>query len=182
MLNELFSTRKPLIGMVHLPPLPGSPGWGGDFDDVEAKVASDVDALVAGGVHGILFENYLDVPFKKGDVGALTVSAITKVVLDSTKNVEIPFGINVLRNDWESALSIAGITGASFIRINILYGTYATDSGVIEGSADACLRFRSALERELGKKILIFADVFVKHATPLFECTLEESVHDLVFA
>jgi len=171
---------KPLIGMVHLPPLPGSPGWKGDLEEVERKVASDVQALVEGGVHGILFENYSDVPFKKDNVGPLTVSAMTRVILNSTNNIKVPFGINVLRNDWESALSIAAVTGASFSRINILIGAYATDSGVIEGAADACLRFRSALEREVGKKILIFADVFVKHATPLFERTLEESVRDLV--
>jgi membrane complex biogenesis BtpA family protein len=180
MFKDIFGASKPLIGMVHLPPLPGSPGWEGVLEDVERKVVSDVDALVAGGVHGLLFENYSDVPFKKDNVGPLTVSAMTRLILGCTKNVEVPFGINVLRNDWESALSIAAITGASFVRVNILYGAYATDSGVIEGAADACLRFRSALEREVGKKILIFSDVFVKHATPLFDRTLEESVCDLL--
>ncbi|HNH39334.1 MAG TPA: BtpA/SgcQ family protein, partial [Microthrixaceae bacterium] len=39
----------------------------------------------------------------------------------------LPVGINVLRNDARAALAIAAVTGASFIRVNVLSGVAATD-------------------------------------------------------
>jgi len=131
-------------------------------------------------MNGLLFENYGDAPFTKGKVGELTVSAFTKVVLSCVNGTGLPFGINVLRNDWRSALSIAAVTGASFIRVNVLSGAYATDQGIIEGDAAQCLRLRRELEHEFGRKILIFADVHTKHGSPIVDRGIEEATKDLV--
>jgi membrane complex biogenesis BtpA family protein len=139
-----------------------------------------VQALVAGGAHGILFENYGDAPFIKGKVGVLTVSNMTRIILHCTEKINIPFGVNVLRNDWEAALTIAATTGAAFIRINVLSGVFATDQGIIEGEAYAVLRYRRALGHELGRKILIFADVHTKHGTSLLNQTISNTTKDLV--
>ena len=49
-------------------------------------------------------------------------------------------GINVLRNDAESALAIAAVVSASCIRVNVHTGARVTDQGVIEGEAAATLR------------------------------------------
>ena len=138
--------------MVHIPPLPGSPGWRGDFVRLEEWVKSYVASLVAGGAHGILFENFGDIPFAKAKVGPLTVSAMTRIIQNSVRDLDIQFGVNVLRNDWEAALAIAAVTGATFIRVNILTGAYVTDQGLIEGDAYACMRRRSELVREVGEK------------------------------
>ena len=179
-LSELFKTTKPLIGMVHLLPLPGSPRSRGDISIVEDRAVADVRALVEGGVHGVLFENFGDAPFTKGKVKPLTVSTMTRVVLRCVKDLDLPFGINVLRNDWEAALGIAATTGASFIRVNILSGVYATDSGMIEGEGYACMRERQALTRELGIDIALYADALTKHGRPLTEQTVEDATLDLV--
>jgi membrane complex biogenesis BtpA family protein len=82
-----------------------------------------------------------------------------------TREVRLPFGVNVLRNDALSALAIAAATGASFIRVNVHTGAAVTDQGIIEGDAYATLRKRAAL----APHVLIFADYLVKHATPLGE-------------
>lgn len=165
--------------MVHLPPLPGAPRWTGELTETERRTAEDVKALIEGGVHGILFENFGDVPFTKGKVNPLTISSMTRIILHCIKNVNIPFGINVLRNDWEAALSIAVATGAEFIRINILSGVYTTDQGVIEGEGYACMRERRRIEREVGRKVVILADAHTKHAIPLGDQSLEDAVKDL---
>ncbi len=180
MLSEIFKSSRPLIGMVHLQPLPGAPRFGGNLADVEARAINDVNALIEGGAHGILFENYFDAPFTKIKVGALTVSAMTKVISKCTENLSLPFGVNVLRNDWEAALAVTAATGGSFIRVNILSGIYATDQGIIEGEAYHCLRLRKAIEKDIGRKILILGDVHTKHSNPLLFQTIEDAAKDLI--
>ena len=165
--------------MVHLPPLPGAPGWSDDFSKLEAFALQDTRALVAGGVDGILFENYGDAPFTKHQVSSLTISSMTRVILHCVKNLEIPFGVNILRNDWRSALSIAAVTGGAFIRANILSGAYLTEQGVIEGEGYSCMRFRYDLASIFGRMIAIFADAHSKHAQPLLEQPLADAIKDL---
>jgi len=179
MISEMFNTSLAIIGMVHLPPLPGAPGWTGELTEIEIHATEDVNALIEGGAHGILFENFGDAPFTKGKVNPLTVSSMTRVILNCIKNVNIPFGINILRNDWEAALSISVATGAKFIRVNILSGVYVTDQGVIEGDGYACMGLRRKIERDMGRKVVILADAHTKHGKPLVEQSLEDAVKDL---
>lgn len=165
MLSNLFGTTKPIIGVVHLMPLPGSPRWSGDLRAVLDHAREDAKALVSGGASGIIVENYGDVPMRKGQVGPETVAAMTLAVEAVKETASLPLGINVLRNDAKSALAIAAICGAAFIRVNVHTGVMVTDEGIIEGRADETLRYRQAL----GCDVKIFADVLVKHAVPLGE-------------
>ena len=64
------SIPKPVIGMIHLMPLPGSPGYGGDLGAIREAALRDADALFTGGVHGLMIENFGDVPFYPGRVPA----------------------------------------------------------------------------------------------------------------
>jgi membrane complex biogenesis BtpA family protein len=180
MFTDLFDVSHPLIGMVHLPPLPDAPNWVGNLNNLNEKISTDINALVKGGAHGLLFENYGDSPFTKNSVSALTISFMTRIISDCIVDIDIPFGVNVLRNDWEAALSIATATGGSFIRVNILSGVYATDQGIIEGSAYDCLKFRNFLEKELGRRIFILADVNTKHGRPIYNINLKGATLDLV--
>ncbi|MBC8422957.1 hypothetical protein H8E07_02425, partial [bacterium] len=66
----------PVVGMVHLPPLPGSPGWGGDMAAVLAAARADAAALAAGGAGAVMVENYHDVPFFAERVPPETVAAL----------------------------------------------------------------------------------------------------------
>lgn len=175
-LKSLFATPNPVIGVVHLLPLPTSPRWGGNLDAVIAQAEQEATALAAGGVDGIIVENYHDVPFAKDQVDPAVVSAMTVVVQRLKSLVALPLGLNVLRNDGHSALAIAACVGAQFIRINVLTGAMVTDQGLIEGRAYQLLRYR----RELGADIKIFADVLVKHARPLGAANLTGAVADTI--
>ncbi|MDX1976046.1 MAG: BtpA/SgcQ family protein [Pseudanabaenaceae cyanobacterium bins.68] len=175
-LKQLFGTTKPVIGVVHLLPLPTSPRWAGNLNEVIARAEQEATALAAGGVHGIIFENFFDAPFTKGRVDAAVVSAMSLVVKHIIPMVHVPVGVNVLRNDGYSALAIAACTGASFVRVNVLTGVMATDQGIIEGEAHHLLRYR----RELGKDIKILADVLVKHAQPLSVSNLQLAIADTI--
>ena len=168
--SELFSVPRPLIGMVHLAPLPGSPRWGGSIDDVIKRAMDDARVLAEEGIDGIIVENFGDSPYAAGAVHPATVAAMTigvlavhGVVREVDQESRIRVGINVLRADVISALSIAASTGAGFVRTNVLTGAMVTDQGIIEGTAYEALRER----RLLGIGTPIFADVMSKHAYPV---------------
>ncbi|MGZ5432049.1 MAG: BtpA/SgcQ family protein [Thermoanaerobaculia bacterium] len=163
-----FSSRS-VFGMVHLRALPGAPTFT-SFDDVLELALHDAGALRDGGCDGFVIENFGDRPFARGRVEAETVAAMTRVITEIRREVRLPFGVNVLRNDALSALAIAAATGAAFIRVNIHTGAAVTDQGIIEGDAYATLRKRAAL----APGVLIFADHLVKHATPMGEASAKD--------
>ncbi len=174
--KKIFGTDKPIIGVVHLLPLPTSARWGGDLTAVMERAEQEATALAAGGVDGIIIENFFDAPFPKDTVDPAVVSTMTLIVDRIMSLVMLPVGINVLRNDAQSALAIAACLEASFIRVNVYTGIMATDQGLIEGKAHQLQRYR----RELAKDIAIFADVLVKHARPLGTPNLTAAVQDTI--
>lgn len=175
-LYQLFKTRTPIIGVVHLLPLPTSPRWGGNLKAVVDRAEQEAAALASGGVDGIIVENFFDAPFTKNQVDPAVVSAMTVVVQRIQNLVTLPIGLNVLRNDAKSAMAIASCVRAQFIRVNVLTGVMATDQGLIEGEAHQLLRYR----RELGCDVKILADVLVKHARPLSSPNLTVAVKDTI--
>jgi hypothetical protein len=175
-LYQIFKTNNPIIGVVHLLPLPTSARWGGNLKAVIARAEQEATALAAGGVDGIIIENFFDAPFVKDSVDPAVVSAMTLIVDRLKDLVMLPIGINVLRNDAQSAMAIAACVEAQFIRVNVLTGVMATDQGLIEGKAHQLLRYR----RELGVEVAILADVLVKHARPLGTPNLTTAVQDTI--
>jgi membrane complex biogenesis BtpA family protein len=175
-LNQIFKTANPVIGVVHLLPLPTSPRWGGSLKAVIDRAEQEATALASGGVDGIIVENFFDAPFAKDCVDPAVVSAMSLVVQRLMHMVTLPIGINVLRNDARSALAIATCVNAQFIRVNVLTGVMATDQGLIEGQAHQLLRYR----RELGSEVKILADVLVKHARPLGSPNLTTAVQETI--
>ena len=175
-LKQTFKTNNPVIGVVHLLPLPTSPRWGGNLKAVISRAEQEATALAAGGVDGIIVENFFDAPFAKNHVDPAVVSAMTLIVDRLKGMVTVPIGINVLRNDAHSAIAIASCVEIEFIRVNVFTGAMATDQGLIEGEAHELLRYR----RELGSDVGILADVLVKHARPLGTPNLTIAVQDTI--
>jgi uncharacterized protein len=175
-LHQIFKTPNPIIGVVHLLPLPTSPRWGGSLKAVIDRAEQEATALASGGVDGLIVENFFDAPFTKNQVDPAVVSAMTLIVGRLMNLVTLPVGINVLRNDAQSAMAIATCVRAQFIRVNVLTGVMATDQGVIEGQAHQLLRYR----RELGSDVKILADVLVKHARPLGSPNLTTAVQETI--
>jgi membrane complex biogenesis BtpA family protein len=161
--------HRAVFGMVHLRALPGAPLFT-SMDDVLELALHDARALRDGGCDGFVIENFGDRPFTRGRAEAETIAAMTFAIAAITREVDMPFGVNVLRNDALSALAIAAATGASFIRVNIHTGAAVTDQGIIESDAYATLRKRTALSPD----VLIFADYLVKHATPMGEVSAKD--------
>lgn len=163
-----------LVGMVHLRPLPGSPGYVGSIEDVVADAVARARTLADAGFPALMVENFGDVPFYADRVPAVTVAAMTRCVEAVKEATGLSVGVNVLRNDVESALSVAAATGAQFVRVNVLTGTMFTDQGPIVGRASEVIRLRERLCPD----VAIWADVLVKHAVPPPGLTLEQAAAD----
>jgi hypothetical protein len=174
--QQLFKTRHPLIGMLHLPALPGSPHYAGKMQEVIDAALQDADVLAGAGFSGLIIENLGDAPYYPDQAPAETVAAMSVVAAHVRQQTTLPLGVNVLRNDAQSALAIAAAANLQFIRVNVLTGTSVADQGLISGQAHLVARKRQQLRAE---HVLIFADVRVKHAAPLVERELAQEVDDL---
>ena len=148
----------PIIGVVHLKPLPGSPNYS-SFEYVFESALEDAKALAEGGADAIIVENFGDKPFLK-EAGGEVVACMSVIAWEIKKETNLPLGINVLRNDPISALAIAKAVKADFIRVNQLFYASLGPEGWLEGKAGEVLRYKRAIDCNA----MIFADICVKHA------------------
>ncbi len=154
-----------VVGVIHLAALPGT-ARGGAASALPALIDAakrDGIAYAAGGADAVILENFGDVPFARDAVSPYVVAAMTCAAFAIRNETDLPLGINVLRNDVLSAVSIAAAVGATFIRANVYVGAALTDQGIIEGRAAEV----QALIRRLGVDLEVWADVDVKHAAQL---------------
>ncbi|MFU8842228.1 MAG: BtpA/SgcQ family protein [Bacteroidales bacterium] len=173
--KEIFGTSKPVIGCIHLLSLPGSPGYGGNMQKIYESALEETNILLKNKLDGLIVENFRDNPFYPGRVPPETIAAMATVTREIRKVFKAPVGVNALRNDATAALSIALAAEADFIRVNIHTGAAITDQGIIAGEAHQTIRLR----KNLGARILIFADVHVKHSRPLVDRGIELEARDL---
>jgi uncharacterized protein len=167
-------TIPPLVGMVHLAPLPGSPRYAGDMASVVDRARRDAELLAVAGFDGLMVENFGDAPFFADRVPAETVAAMTRCVGAVAATTDLPVGVNVLRNDGLSAIAVAAAVGGGFIRVNVLTGIMHTDQGTLTGRAAEIARLRAVIAPTVG----VLADVFVKHAVPPTGLTVEQAASD----
>lgn len=170
-------SRPQVVGMVHVAALPGAPGYRNDFREVVIAAVADAKALQIGGADAVIVENFFDTPFPRVGSAAVTIAHFTAVALAVASEIEIPMGINLLRNDAVGGLAVAQASGAQFIRVNVLSGTRVTDQGLVSGDAYVVVRERARCGAE---HIGIAADVDVKHSAPLTKRPIEEEATELV--
>lgn len=141
-LNTVFDVPKPIIGMCHLPPLPGDPEYDADggMDKIVAHARQEAAALMAGGIDGIMISNEFSLPYltKTEPITAITMA---RVIGEIRSELHVPFGVNVL---WDGVASIdlAVATGASFVR-EVFTGVYASDFGLWNTDVGRAARHRA---------------------------------------
>ena len=172
--SSLFP-HKPILGMIHMPALPGAPNSSMSMDKLVDFALSEASKLERAGLDACIVENVGDTPLFKEDLPPYTVAAMATVTKEVVEHTKMKVGVNMLRNACVEALSVAHIAGADFIRCNVLIGAYATDQGIIEGCSARVAR----LKKELESDVLVFGDVHVKHAYPIFNVEIEYAAQDL---
>jgi hypothetical protein len=181
-IEAIYGRPKALIGMIHCPPFPGAPRYRGQsMDQIYDACLRDAEALIAGGLHGLIVENHGDIPFSKPkDIGPETPAFLAVVTDRVRRAVGVPVGINVLANAPLPALAAAVAGGANFIRVNQWANAYVANEGFMEGRAGEAMRYRSLLRAE---NVRIFADSHVKHGSHAIvaDRSIPELTRDLSF-
>lgn len=167
--------EKPILGMIHMPALPGAPRNTQSMDELIAFALDEAGKLERAGLDAAVVENVGDVPLFKEDLPPVTTAAMAILVREVKQATGMKVGVNMLRNGCEEALSVAHIAGADFIRCNVLIGAYVTDQGIIEGCAARLARLRASLDSD----VKVLGDVHVKHAHPLFDVAIGDAAADL---
>lgn len=176
-IEEIFGVDKPIIGMIHLGPLPGSALYEGDMEAIVKRAIEDAIALEAGGVDAVEIENMGDMTYFPGKVGPETVAAMTYVATKVSERIKLPIGICVL-TDPVAALAIAHAVKAKFIRATIYTDAVVDVSGILNACAHDVQRLKKLI---MDKNTKIFADVYVKHSAPLASKPIEYAAKDAVY-
>ncbi len=142
--RRIFGETKPVIAMVHLPPLPGAPLYNpaGGLDAILASARADLAALQAAGVDAVMFGNENDRPYEL-KVDTASTATMAFIIGRLRDDIRVPFGVNVL---WDpmATVALAAATGAAFVR-EIFTGAYASDMGMWVPDAGAAMRYRGRL-------------------------------------
>ena len=181
-IRDIFGTGKVLIGMIHCLAFPGAPRYaGGGIDGIYDACMRDAEALIEGGMHGLMIENHGDIPFSKPeDIGHETAAFMSVVTDRINRAFGVPLGVNVLANAPIPAFAIAMAGGARFIRVNQWANAYVANEGFMEGRAAEAMRYRSLLRAE---HIKVFADSHVKHGSHAIvaDRSISELTRDIAF-
>ncbi len=180
-ITELFKTKKPVIGMVHLGPLPGDWNYNSqeDYSETIEKALCDAKTLEECGVHGFIIETAGSSPFYIGDqVDAMSVACTAHIATIISQNISIPFGINVCTNAVKQSIAICKATGAKFVRSTGWANGYFATNGFVKPVYSDALRYKKTFDAE---GVLILADVKVKNGSHFIfsDKTTKEMVGDV---
>jgi membrane complex biogenesis BtpA family protein len=177
-LHDLSGKPKTIVGMVHLPALPGTPFYdaAGGMRAIRDWVARDLEALQEGGIHAVMFCNENDRPYRL-DADMASVAAMADVVACFRSELSVPFGVNVLW-DPRATLAVAAATGARFCR-EIFTGAFAGDFGLWVRSAGDAFRYR----REIGaESVKLIFNINAEFAAQLAPRPVEDVARSVVFS
>jgi membrane complex biogenesis BtpA family protein len=175
---RVFGDGKPIIAMVHLGALPGTPLY-----DANAGIAGliegarkDLAALQAVGFDAVMFGNENDRPYEL-NVDTASTATMAYVIGALRAEIKVPFGVNVL---WDpmSSIALAAATGASFVR-EIMTGIYASDMGLWNPNAGAALRYRDRLKRN---DLAVLFNISAEFASSLDPHHLADRARSAVFS
>ncbi len=176
--QAVFGTAKPVIAMVHLGALPGTPLHDADagLDGLVTGAAADLAALQAAGVDAVMFGNENDRPYEF-NVDTASTATMAYVIGRLRDQITVPFGVNVLW-DPDSTVALAAATGAAFCR-EIFTGTYASDMGIWTPDAGRALRYRKRLQRD---DLLMLYNVSAEFADSMDRRPLADRARSAVFS
>ncbi|MDX9979080.1 MAG: BtpA/SgcQ family protein [Lentisphaeria bacterium] len=157
---ESLRTGKPLIGMIHLAALPGTPRAQLAPAAIVERAVREAEIYRAAGIGTVLVENMHDVPYRKG-VGPEAV-AVAALAVAAVRRLGLTCGVQLLAGANREALAVAHAAGAAFVRVEgFAYGQIA-DEGYFDACAGDLLRYR----REIGAEaVAVCPDIKKIHAS-----------------
>lgn len=180
MSDALFPAAKPVIAMIHLGALPGTPANGLSLVDIEKQALREAKIFREAGVHGLMLENMHDTPYLRGKVGPEIVAAMAIIARAVKQASRLPCGVQVLAGANLEALAVAHAAGLDFIRAEGFAFAHVADEGIIQSSAAELLRYRRTIGADA---IQVWADVKKKHSSHAITADVDigETAHAVEF-
>src|SRR5262245_36330022 len=135
MFSSLFPNSKPIIGMIHVGALPGTPAASQSIDQIVAQAAREAALYRECRIDGVIVENMHDVPYLRGSVGPEIVAAMAVIGRRVKEECRLPTGIQILAGANTEAMAVAHAAGLDFIRAEGYVFAHIADEGLIESSA-----------------------------------------------
>jgi uncharacterized protein len=177
-LRATFGHDKPIVAMVHLPPLPGSPLYDakGGMQKIVDSCARDIDALQAGGADAVMFGNEGDRPYLL-KASPSTLAAMAYAIGELRHFIKVPFGVNYL---WDpvATVALAIASGARFAR-EIFTGIYDSDMGLWAPDAAGALRLRADGHRQ---DLVLMYNINAEFASPIGDRPIAQRAKSAVFS
>lgn len=158
----LFASSKPVIGMIHVAALPGTPASTRGLREIEAQAVREAKVYREAGLHGVMLENMHDTPYLRGRVGPEIVAAMAVIARAVKEVTPLPCGVQILAAANAEALAVALAADLDFIRAEGFAFAHVADEGIIQSSAAELLRYRRAIGAE---HVQVWADVKKKHSS-----------------
>lgn len=164
---DTLGTKKVVIGMVHLLPLPGTPFYQeGNVEQALDKAVADARALEQGGADGCLIQT-VDRVYPAGDEAdyarVAAMAAITKAVADATRPT-FQIGVQIMLNALKASAAVAKVCGGSFLRCTALVGATMTNSGLVQANPLEFLTYRNQIGAQ---QVKLIAEVSSMHYRPM---------------
>lgn len=178
--KRIFTSAKPVIGMIHLAALPGTPAAKLSLAEVEKLAVREATLLRDAGVHGLMIENMHDTPYLRGRVGPEIVAAMAIIGRAVKATAKLPCGVQILAGANLEALAVAHAAGLDFIRVEGFAFAHVADEGFIQSSAAELLRYRRSIGAD---HIQVWTDVKKKHSSHAITADVDigETAHAVEF-
>ncbi len=158
----MFGKKCALIGVIHIPALPGAPGYDGNLERILDECCSESLIYKEEGFDALIIENTHDVPYIKGRVDPETTAAMSVIACTLKRETRLPIGIQILAGANIEALAVAHAASLDFIRVEGFVYAHIGDEGIHESCAAELVRKRYNLRSQ---DIKIFADIKKKHSS-----------------
>ena len=161
MIEELFKVSKPVVAVIHVGALPGTPASALAVEELTELAAREAAQYRDGGVDGLMVENMHDVPYLRGSVGPEVVAAMAVVARAVKAEGRLPVGVQILAGANVEAVAVAHAAGLDYVRVEAYAFAHVADEGLIQSSAAEVLRFRKKIGAD---NVRVWADVKKKHS------------------
>ncbi len=173
--TSLFAGHKPMIGMVHLLPLPETPGFGGDVNAIYQQARADAETLIAAGIDALIVENFGDEPYLIGEPTPAQIAVMASAASMIRRMTAIPLGINVQFNAYQAEIALAYACQAQFVRVEVFVDTVISAQGLVMPCSAQIQRVRRALG---ATDVQLWADIQTKYTHNLKDQPLAASAKD----
>lgn len=179
-IKKTFKVSKPIIGMIHVDPLPGTPKYKGKVKSIIDKAIVEAKMYKENGIDSIAIENMHDVPYLNKLAGHEISTLMSIIGYEIKLKTNLPIGIQILAGANVQAIASANSAGLDFIRAEGFVFSHVADEGIINSDAAEILRYRKSIG---ANDILVFTDIKKKHSSHNItsDVSIEETAHAAEF-